>query len=151
MQTDLLVAAQHPDVNMDDYVHKVYLIPREVAGCGWSGVAFVGACEYGVHPYCKAWIKTNSWQILAHELGHNVGTGHAADDFNDDGTQGAEYGDFTDVMGRAMWASMNGEASHFFSLPAQPGACISMAYHTTPHRPLCEQCVDSADPDRASV
>ena len=115
-RTDLLVAAQHPGVNMNDYVHKAYLIPSQVSGCSWGGVAYVNACanDRGPNAYCKAWIRTGSAQVLAHELGHNVGTIHAADDFNDDGTQGAEYGDYTDVMGRAMWASMNGEASYCY-------------------------------------
>ena len=65
-RTDLLVAAQHPDVNMDDYVHKAYLIPREVAGCGWGGTAYTGTCDNGVHPNCKAWIRRDSAQVLAH-------------------------------------------------------------------------------------
>ena len=133
-QTDLLVAVQHPDVNMDDYVHKAYLIPSQVGGCGWGGVAYVGTCANGVHAYCKAWIRTSSAQVLAHELGHNVGTVHAADDFNDDGTQGAEYGDYTDVMGRAMWASMNGETyyCYFFSPPAR--TALSLHQHGIPRR-----------------
>ena len=151
-RADLLVAAQHPGVNMSDYVHKVYFIPKEVAGCNWGGRAAINTCRKpDDSTRCKAWIRQNSAQILAHELGHNIGVHHATDDFDDDGTLGTEYGDYTDVMGRTVWASMNGEASYFFSLPAQPGACISMAYHTAPHRRLCEQCVDSADPDRASV
>lgn len=58
--TDALVSDQHPDINLDDYVHKSYLIPSEVPGCGWGGVAYVGTCAYGPSAYCKAWIRVNS-------------------------------------------------------------------------------------------
>ena len=39
---------------------------------------------------------------IAHELGHNLGLGHASADFTDTGANVQEYGDPSDVMGSAL-------------------------------------------------
>lgn len=106
-EADALATQQHSGLRLDDYTHKSYLIPSNTPGCGWGGVAYVNTCANGPHAYCKAWIRVNSGGVLAHELGHNLGTIHAADDPEDDGTQNLEYGDYGCVMGGADWVSMN--------------------------------------------
>lgn len=110
--TDDLIADQHPTINPADFMHKVYLLPTGVPACSWGGVAFVDTCNAQqnggtARPHCKAWVRGSSPTILAHELGHNLGTIHAADDWDDDGVQALEYGDFGCIMGSAEWASMN--------------------------------------------
>ena len=105
--TDLLVAEQHPGINIADFLHKSYLIPAQVPGCGWEGVAYVDSCHNG-GAHCKAWIRGSAATVLAHELGHNLGTQQAADDNDDDGLQGSEYGDSGCTMGRVdNWTSLN--------------------------------------------
>ncbi len=70
-----------------------------VSGFGWAGLAYIGAPG--------AWIRgTSSTGVVAHELGHNFGLGHA--NFWDTGGestlgsgQSIEYGDKFDTMGAA--------------------------------------------------
>ncbi|NVJ62293.1 MAG: hypothetical protein HWE27_18035 [Gammaproteobacteria bacterium] len=81
-------------VNLSQYRHRVYVYPKNV-GCGWAGLAHVGCGTT-----CRAWIQTGIGSmpfVLAHELGHNLGSSHAAT-LNADGTLN-EYGDKTDYMG----------------------------------------------------
>lgn len=55
---------------------RVYLLPP-AAACAWVGLAYTG-CD-GTFA-CRAWIASGFWtsvQAIAHELGHNLGMGHA--------------------------------------------------------------------------
>jgi hypothetical protein len=79
---------------------------NNVAGCGWSGLAYVGSPR----AYAN---NTAGLLVIAHELGHNFGLLHAASlkcGVNVIGgtCTSAEYGDPFDVMG-------NNRAMHFAS------------------------------------
>jgi hypothetical protein len=94
---DALIAAQRPDIDLD-VQHKVYFIPRQVPDCKWDGSA-----EMGPKPTRRAWLRTDSASIFAHELGHHLGVSHAASDKDDDGVQHEtdEYDDEGTFMGNA--------------------------------------------------
>ncbi|MCO7226012.1 hypothetical protein [Pleionea sp. CnH1-48] len=80
--------------NLSQYRHRVYIFPPNV-GCSWAGLAHVGCGNT-----CRAWIETrisSMAYVLAHELGHNLGSSHAST-LKDDGSLN-EYGDKTDYMG----------------------------------------------------
>lgn len=83
-------------VNLSLYQHLVYIMPAN--SCGYGGVANVGCGTQ-----CQAWIFYNYADMMAHELGHNLGMGHAMVDLNNNGiidsTQSEQYGDYSDFMG----------------------------------------------------
>jgi len=67
-------------VDPDDYTHKIYFIPEDdnQINCGFSGVAYVDACNGFSNGYCKSFLNTKSTSSLAHELGHNFGAQHSS-------------------------------------------------------------------------
>jgi hypothetical protein len=114
---------------LSNYPGVLYVF-NNVAGCGWSGLAYVGT------PIAYS-NNTTNLLVIAHELGHNFGLAHAASlDCGATsvigGTPGgtctsAEYGDPFDVMG-------NNRAMHFNS--AQKAelswiAASTVSTHTT--------------------
>ncbi|HXH31975.1 MAG TPA: hypothetical protein VNJ01_14290 [Bacteriovoracaceae bacterium] len=74
-------------VVLADYQKLMYFVPS--ASCGWSGIAFGNKRNFIYGGSCAV------QGILAHELGHNLGLHHAW-------VPGSEYGDTSDVMGRAF-------------------------------------------------
>lgn len=72
------------------YAHWILVMPDQAA-CGWAGLASVGCARN-----CYLWLRgpygTATLTVPMHELGHNLGLGHAT-------TPGAEYGDVGSVMG----------------------------------------------------
>ncbi|WP_444930380.1 VCBS domain-containing protein [Microbulbifer sp. SSSA002] len=90
-------------VDLSDWRHRVYIFPEAAARAGLvgTGVASVGG----------RWsmITADSDQlIMGHELGHNIGLGHAGNDNNNDGDTNDsgenEYGSDGSLMGNA-WQS----------------------------------------------
>ncbi|HQR10700.1 MAG TPA: Ig-like domain repeat protein [Casimicrobiaceae bacterium] len=98
-------AAKARSYNLANYTGILYVF-NNVAGCGWSGLAYVG--------YQRAYSNnTTNLLVISHELGHNFGLAHAASlDCGTNVVGGActssEYGDPFDVMG-------NNRAMHFNS------------------------------------
>ncbi len=88
-------AAEAAGVNLSNYEHRIYVVPS--SSCSWGGLANTGCTGSGL---CRLWI--NGWcrtgQTFIHELGHNLGLGHAATDENNDGTIEYEYGDYSCPM-----------------------------------------------------
>jgi len=77
-------AARADGINVDSYSRKVYVLP------GVCSVAGLG--EVGTNP-SRAWVyRCDMPDVLAHELGHNLGMWHAS-------TPSAAYGDLSDIMG----------------------------------------------------
>jgi hypothetical protein len=94
-------AAQAAGVDLSGYDHIIHYFPQSSA-CQWSGVGQV--------PGKYTWINSSGSQTIAHELGHNFGSHHAAS-LRCTGANGAavpisancttsEYGNPFDVMGR---------------------------------------------------
>ncbi|HKQ60469.1 MAG TPA: NEW3 domain-containing protein, partial [Candidatus Polarisedimenticolaceae bacterium] len=116
-------AAVAAGVDFSRYQHRLYVLPQSVA-CTWAGMASVG-CPGS----CRAFVRTCSLQdVFAHELGHNLGLGHAATDGDNDGTANDTYGDYSDFMGAGGlgWHELNApHRLHMGWLPAeqvvQPG------------------------------
>jgi len=78
-----------PDI--DEFVYKIYILPKE--SCVFAGFGAVGPCDS--ERKCRIWINGHyaKYSIaFVHELGHNLGLGHAS-------YGGNEYGDYSDVMG----------------------------------------------------
>lgn len=76
-------AATAAGVNLGLYQHRVYVVPN-ATDCGWAGLANVGCGSA-----CRAWIKgssCNTLDIYTHEVGHNLGMGHASTDTDNNGT-----------------------------------------------------------------
>ena len=106
---NLLVAEQHPGIDPSNFIHRSYFLPDQIPDCLWAGVATMDSCHNGnASTRCMTWMRTGLAPILAHELGHNLGVRHAADDRDDDGIQEREYGDAGAIMGEPVrWISMN--------------------------------------------
>ena len=109
---DPMVAAFNADasVNADEYDHIAIIIPRSC--WDWSGAwAWVGGIlDNGALRFARVSIYTDnafSTSLMAHEIGHNLGMGHAqnlncGDDYyrpNGTGCSVQEYGNYNDVMG----------------------------------------------------
>jgi hypothetical protein len=91
-------AAKAARIDMTQYSRKVYVLPRNA--CPAAGLGTVGG-----NP-SQAWVFNCSVpDIYAHELGHNLGMGHAS-------TPDAEYGDNTDIMGLAQNKLRQVNAAH---------------------------------------
>lgn len=71
------------------YDHMAMFIPK--LDCDWAGLGVIG-CDATHGIPCLAFTNVPGPRVLTHELGHNVGMGHA-------GTPPAEYGDCSDIMG----------------------------------------------------
>jgi hypothetical protein len=88
-RADAAIRPLMPDI--DDFVYKIYILPKD--SCTFAGLGAVGPCDS--EKRCRIWINghyANYPISYVHELGHNLGLGHAS-------YGGNEYGDYSDVMG----------------------------------------------------
>jgi hypothetical protein len=102
-------AAAAAGVDLSGYQHVVYMFPFQI-GCSWLGTSALGG----------SWAMINgtfSLQVIAHELGHNLGLFHAGSwtctsggvrvQISDTCTA-SEYGDPFDAMGNIAYRHNNG-------------------------------------------
>jgi hypothetical protein len=78
-------------ISVDGARYIMYILPKELP-CNFAGLGVLGPCRY--QP-CSTWINgyyASSTSVYLHELGHNLGLGHAK-------YKGQPYGDMTDLMG----------------------------------------------------
>jgi chitodextrinase len=101
--TSANAAAAAAGIDLAQYQHVVYAFPS--SPCGWSGLAYL--------PGKHSWLNGSgtSFRVMSHELGHNLGTHHAATmscteagvrvplSANSANCTSSEYGDPYSVMG----------------------------------------------------
>lgn len=89
MVTALEKYATSVNIPITSYRHRLVFLPK-ILNCNWSGLGNIG-CS----PFCYAWFSGNyvsNYEVILHELGHNLGLEHAS-------TTLGEYDDQSCVMG----------------------------------------------------
>jgi hypothetical protein len=115
------VSEQFGDVDLNSFTFREFLIPSHRGDgqtCGWGGLADVGCGHYSLLPqlnsinsvHCRAWFRSSSNFVRAHELGHNLGLLHAG---ANSGGNWLEYADKQAIMGASyVFSSFNAAARY---------------------------------------
>lgn len=107
-------------VNLTGYTNIQYVFPGDGAGCGWSGLAYLGGST--------SWVKAASVgaYVSGHELGHNFGFHHAASygctvatNVSPSTCTSSEYGDLYDIMGKSAKHTNNYNKAKYWLGPSQ--------------------------------
>jgi len=111
LYNDAVIVARAAGWDADDYD---FVFIRHAGGPGGAGVGLVG--QMG------AWVQTDSWPVLAHELGHNYGLFHAngwrpITSFAPGPGEMVEYGDLFDLMGANQGSFSSYEKSVLHWMP----------------------------------
>ena len=97
-QGDAQAAAQ--GFTVGSYAHRAYIVPNVSGNCGWCGLASM--------PGDWSLLTCTDGGTICHELGHNLGFGHASTQFYNTANW-VEYGDSSDFMGaNYIWQQNNG-------------------------------------------
>jgi hypothetical protein len=114
--------------------YLVVYVPSTASGCD-SGLAEVGA---SITSGGRLYVRDTATSVLAHELGHNFGLGHASELQCDGAVEGgacrvAGYGDWYDVMG-VSWQQLGSlNAAHAAQLGVlPPGSAPTLTAGTPP-------------------
>ncbi|WP_444924048.1 VCBS domain-containing protein [Microbulbifer sp. DLAB2-AF] len=96
---DNLVDDNGKPLNLRDWDHQVYIYPSEAedANLIGAGIASVGE-DWSFGAWSIVAARTDQ-ALMGHELGHNIGLGHAGLDENNDGRPEDEYGTAGSFMG----------------------------------------------------
>lgn len=106
-------AAQARGITLSQYDHIGYVLPNN-SSCGWAGLAYVGGTSYWVHGnYCGTSYK----DVFIHEVGHNLGLGHAS--YN-----GSEYDDRSCPMGYGGVGDRHFSSARKVQLGWLPGSTV---------------------------
>lgn len=87
-------------VNLSGYTEKVYLLPYTTSCGGFKGYSTIGGS-----PGMAFVFDCGYTDLIAHEMGHNLGMNHAS-------LPGNEYGDHSDIMGISLLAVRDLDAPH---------------------------------------
>jgi hypothetical protein len=95
-------AAIDAGITLADYPRRIYAMP-DISACGWWGLGTVGG-----YP-SRAWVNgAYALQVVAHELGHNLGDWHSHSmSCNGSSCLTFDYGDDRDIMGNLYPGHMN--------------------------------------------
>jgi hypothetical protein len=122
------------DISINGFEVISFIMPFNIAGCGFGGVAYVGGS--------RSWVRYSDPGVMVHELGHSYGVLHAGTDLNNDGVQDTEYGDYSCVMGSpSSLVTMN--AIHRSNLGWVPVSAVNT--FICPARSNCDQTFAIAD------
>ena len=98
--------AQSQGIDLTKYQHVAIAIYGNNLGCSWAGLAQVGCAKS-----CTSWWIGKNPRVTWHELGHNLGFGHAATDPDDNLITTQPYGDNSCVMG--AWGGLTTGSSAY--------------------------------------